>query len=530
MEYTATWRQKTQIRKYYYTGLCYKRSSMWTHEWKKWLQTHYSRSHKSSKRARKTKFFFQKNERTSAETIRRRIGSEIRMVESTLEDLHFSQSSSSYSSSSSSSSQVKWWQHEHEHQDSQWHGHQNTQQRDHQWRDHDLSEDSAPQLETACEGPVHRPTRLPYGKTRNGGFAYVFFKVSRTDMANFVHATGRWRLNTSSHAHFSQSGSVRRTHACAHFNHACTRGSSVHKCNRTCDVWSGLPHCASKTPLHPWCLIPIFSVFFLSRSPRFAPHHFSHLRQTRTTLLERAALTGIRIHSSASGQLADSSPLTVALPLVNLRNNPAFSYFMRQDRSNCWLWLLGLSSRNIGTQWPLTTSRLPLVRTQNILSPLGALIRTPGCSGDDWWCPWSHQHLFWWQYGTHPTPWCWSCRSGGFTHAPAFFFDNHEWEHAQDLDGQFNGISRIFSSTSGPLQTVQKTKYSVAILALQTFSGIRVGIDNLFVLRGVARLLGQVIRGSLSLVTDCDLLATIRSMLRVRVPGTVKVSQGFRSP
>ena len=56
------------------------------------------------------------------------------------------------------------------------------------------------------------------------------------------------------------------------------------------------------------------------------------------------------------------------------------------------------------------------------------------------------------------------------------FFDNHEWEHAQDLDGQFNGISRIFSSTSGPLQTVQKTKYSVAILALQTLSGIRVTI------------------------------------------------------
>ena len=46
-------------------------------------------------------------------------------------------------SSSSSSSSQNWWQHEHEHQDSQWHGHQNNQQRDHQWQDHDWSEDLA---------------------------------------------------------------------------------------------------------------------------------------------------------------------------------------------------------------------------------------------------------------------------------------------------------------------------------------------------------------------------------------------------
>ena len=34
-------------------------------------------------------------------------------------------------------------------------------------------------------------------------------------------------------------------------NHACTRGSSLHKSLRTCGVWSGLPPCTPKTPLHP---------------------------------------------------------------------------------------------------------------------------------------------------------------------------------------------------------------------------------------------------------------------------------------
>ena len=45
--------------------------------------------------------------------------------------------------SSSSSSSHHWWKHKHEHEDSQWHGHQNTQQRDHQWQGHGWSENLA---------------------------------------------------------------------------------------------------------------------------------------------------------------------------------------------------------------------------------------------------------------------------------------------------------------------------------------------------------------------------------------------------
>ena len=64
-------------------------------------------------------------------------------------------------------------------------------------------------------------------------------------------------------------------------------------------------------------------------------------------------------------------------------------------------------------------------------------------------------------------------------------------------------------------------------LALQAYSGIHIGIDNLNVLRGVAALLSQnVPRSPLTLVKGGDLLATIHSMLCLRGFDTVKVSKG----
>ena len=43
----------------------------------------------------------------------------------------------------------------------------------------------------------------------------------------------------------------------------------------------------------------------------------------------------------------------------------------------------------------------------------------------------------------------------------------------------------------GPTQSVQRAEYWGVILALQAYSGIDIGIDNLNVLRGVAALLSQ---------------------------------------
>ena len=72
----------------------------------------------------------------------------------------------------------------------------------------------------------------------------------------------------------------------------------------------------------------------------------------------------------------------------------------------------------------------------------------------------------------------------------------------------------------------QRAEYWEVILALQAYSGIHIGIDNLNVLRGVAALLShRVPRSPLPLVKDGDLLATIHSMLSLRGFDTVQVSK-----
>ena len=73
----------------------------------------------------------------------------------------------------------------------------------------------------------------------------------------------------------------------------------------------------------------------------------------------------------------------------------------------------------------------------------------------------------------------------------------------------------LFFSISGPLQTVQSAEYRGVILALQAFSDVHVGIDNLNVLRGVPRLHGQG-----------DLFAIMPFMLRV---GEVMIQPRFPS-
>ena len=113
-----------------------------------------------------------------------------------------------------------------------------------------------------------------------------------------------------------------------------------------------------------------------------------------------------------------------------------------------------------------------------------------------------------------------------FVHSPAIIFDGHHWGHAQDLDDPHEGSSHIFSGVLGPVQSVQRAEYWEVILALQAYSGIHIGIDNMNVLRGVAALLShRVPRSPLPLMKDGDLLTTIHSMLNLRGFDTVKVSK-----
>ena len=96
--------------------------------------------------------------------------------------------------------------------------------------------------------------------------------------------------------------------------------------------------------------------------------------------------------------------------------------------------------------------------------------------------------------------------AGAFIHSPAIVFDSHHWGHAQDLDDPHEGSSHIFSGIPGPIQSVQRAEYWGVILALQAYSGIHIGIDNMNVLRGVAALLSHgVPRSPLPLMKDGDL-------------------------
>ena len=116
--------------------------------------------------------------------------------------------------------------------------------------------------------------------------------------------------------------------------------------------------------------------------------------------------------------------------------------------------------------------------------------------------------------------------AGAFVHSPAIIFDSHHWGHAQDLDDPHEGSSHIFSGVLGPIQSVQRAEYWGVILALQAYSGVHIGIDNLSVLRGGAALLShKVPRSPLPLMKDGDLLATIHSMLSLCGFDTVKVSK-----
>ena len=114
--------------------------------------------------------------------------------------------------------------------------------------------------------------------------------------------------------------------------------------------------------------------------------------------------------------------------------------------------------------------------------------------------------------------------AGGFVHSQAIIFDNHHWGHAQDLDDPNEGSSHIFSGVLGPIESAQRAEYWSVMLALQAYSGIHIGTDNLNVLRGVAALLsGNIPRTPLPLVKDGDLLASTHSLLCLRGFDTVKV-------
>ena len=180
-------------------------------------------------------------------------------------------------------------------------------------------------------------------------------------------------------------------------------------------------------------------------------------------------------------------------PFVELRSQPEFLSLMKEDRSHwprCLLWhgwLPGLSSRTLGSPWAVASSDLASSCLENALGSY------PVSAFSAWQPFWDHDDVddmiddvpdfpnIWTDGSREPIPHLdfEIAGAGAFVHSPAIIFDSCHWGHAHDLDAPHEGSSHIFSGIPGPIQSVQRAEYWGVILALQAYSGIHIGIDNM---------------------------------------------------
>ena len=85
--------------------------------------------------------------------------------------------------------------------------------------------------------------------------------------------------------------------------------------------------------------------------------------------------------------------------------------------------------------------------------------------------------------------------------------------------------SRIFAVVPGPRQTVQRAENCGAILALQAFMAVHLGIDNKHVCSNVGKVLAGWHGAPFCLCTDGDLLNCICDMVWCRSGSSVRVSK-----
>ena len=103
------------------------------------------------------------------------------------------------------------------------------------------------------------------------------------------------------------------------------------------------------------------------------------------------------------------------------------------------------------------------------------------------------------------------------------------WGHLDLLPPLLDGSGeacRLYSSVLGPLQTVQRAEIWGVLVALQGFTRMHVGVDNLNVVRHVARITsGESAGRPFPLLNDGDLLHRISQLVRWRGPGNTAVSK-----
>ena len=224
--------------------------------------------------------------------------------------------------------------------------------------------------------------------------------------------------------------------------------------------------------------------------------------------------------------------------LVHIRENPEFLPLLKLDRRawpRCLLWhgwLPALSPRRIQPPWAV--AEVDCVDAA-LETALGAYPIRPG---EDWKPHWDLDDIedLANSVPAHPNIWTDGSRdedldamvgvagAGAFVKEVPWVFDDRAWGHAQNLDIGPDA-TRIFSMVPGPLQSVQRAEFWGAILALQAYMPVHLGIDN----KNVCNAIGKVLQGwsdpPFALCTDGDLLAAIDCMVRYRSARSVKVSK-----
>ena len=195
-------------------------------------------------------------------------------------------------------------------------------------------------------------------------------------------------------------------------------------------------------------------------------------------------------------------------------------------------WLPALSPRKIQPPWAV--AEVDCVDAA-LETALGAYPIHPG---DAWRPGWDPEDISDLADGVpdHPNIWTDGSRdedldamvgvagAGAFVNDVPWVFDGRAWGHAQDLDIG-DDAARIFSMVPGALQTVQRAEYWGAILALQAFMPVHLGIDNKNVCNNIGKILARWSGAPFSLCTDGDLLKCIDSMVLYRSARSVRVSK-----
>ena len=225
-------------------------------------------------------------------------------------------------------------------------------------------------------------------------------------------------------------------------------------------------------------------------------------------------------------------------PIARIREHPEFLPLMTLDRSSwprclAWHgWLLALSPRRAHSPWAVSE----IDSVDSVLeTALGAYPILP-C--EVWRPGWDPDDISDLADGVPGLPNIWTDGSrdedldgmvgvagaGAYVGEVPWVFDDRAWGHAQELNLDYDA-SRIFDMVPGPLQTVQRAEYWGAILALQAFMPIHLGIDNKNVCNNVGRIVAGWSGTPFSLCTDGDLLCCIDNMIQYRSAHSVKVSK-----